>query len=163
MGIFRMNHAFRTALTFLLAAMILLLGVAQIVALPASAATWARLYPEFAALQAPALVIAVAFILCVQVVLVCIWRLLRLIDGDVPFSAKSFRYIDVIIAAIVIADLLILTALILLTAAGAGNPSVLLLGSFGVVVGAGLALLVAVLRGLLAQALELQQDLAEVV
>ena len=48
-------------------------------------------------------------------------------------------------------------------ATSAANPSILLLGLFGVVVGAGLALLVGVLRGLLRRAITLEQDLSEVV
>lgn len=158
-----MNRATIAALRALLALMILLLLIAQTVALPLTAAGWARSFPEFAGLQVPCLVIAIVFIVCVQVVLVCVWRMLDLFAAEGPFSARAFRYVDTIITAIVVADALIVVALALLTATSAANPSILLLGLFGVVVGAGLALLVGVLRGLLRRAITLEQDLSEVV
>lgn len=158
-----MNRVTFVALKASLVLMILLLLVAQTVALPVTAAGWARAFPEFAVLQVPCLIIAIAFTVCVQVVLVCIWRLLDLFTTEGSFSDRAFRYIDVIIASIVIADLLIVVAAVLLLATGAANPSTLLLGLFGIVVGGGLALLVRVLRGLLRRALDLQHDLSEVV
>ncbi|CAN7313473.1 DUF2975 domain-containing protein [Microbacterium sp. LjRoot45] len=158
-----MNRATTLTLRTLLAITLVLLVVAQVVALPTTASTWATLYPELAWLRAPGLVIAIAFIVCVQIVLVCLWRMLTLIDADDPFSARALRFITIIIAAIVAADLLLVVAVALLTAGNAANPSILLLGCFGIVVGAALALLVAVLRALLRKALELQHDLSEVV
>ena len=158
-----MNHASTLLLRMLLVTTIALLLVAQVIALPATAAQWASRFPELAWLRVPGIVIAIAFIVCVQIVLVCLWRMLGFIRNDGPFSARSLSYITVIIAAIVIADLLIVAALVLLAVGNAANPSVLLLGCFGVVVGAALALLVGVLRELLRKALELQHDLSEVV
>lgn len=158
-----MNRASVIALRILLSAMILLLVIAQTIALPATASAWATAYPELATLRVPALVIAIAFILCVQVVLACLWRMLGFAGDDGPFSERSLSYITVIIVMIAIADALIAAALLLLATANAANPSILLLGCFGIVVGAGLALLVGVLRELLRQALQLQQDLSEVV
>lgn len=158
-----MNRASIAVLRALLSAMILLLLVAQVFALPATAASWAAAYPELAWIRVPALVVATAFILCVQVVLVCLWRMLGFAGDDGPFSARSLGYITVIIVSIAVADALIAAALVLLAAGNAANPSIVLLGCFGIVVGAGLALLVGVLRELLRQALQLQQDLSEVV
>lgn len=51
----------------------------------------------------------------------------------------------------------------ILTTANVAPPSVMLLCVLGVVVGAGLSLLIVVMRGLLRNARQLQQDLAEVV
>ena len=158
-----MNRASVLALRMLLSAMILLLVVAQVFALPATAAAWATAYPDLAWLRLPALMIAIGFILCVQIVLGCLWRMLGFAEEDGPFSARSLSYITVIIVMIAVADALIALALVLLAAAGAANPSILLLGLFGIVVGAGLALLVGVLRELLRQALRLQHDLSEIV
>ncbi len=158
-----MGRASTIALRVLLIATIVLLLIAQLVALPVTATAWATLYPELAWLHVPGLIIAIAFIMCVQVVLVCLWRMLGFVGDDGPFSPRSLGYITTIILAIAVADLLLVAALVLLGIAGAANPSILLLGSFGVVVGAALALLVGVLRELLRKALELQQDLSEVV
>jgi hypothetical protein len=158
-----MNQLTTAVLRMLLVAMIALLLVAQVFALPATASSWAQQFPDLAWLRVPGLFVAIAFIVCVQVVLACLWRMLGFIRSDGPFSSRSLRYITVVVVFIVIADLLIGVALVLLAAAHAANPSVLLLGCFGMVVGAGLALLVVVLRELLRRALELQHDLSEVV
>lgn len=158
-----MNPLTTALLRILLLAMIALLLVAQIFALPATAASWARQFPDLAWLRIPGLVVAVAFIVCVQVVLACLWRMLGFIRSDGPFSSRALGYITAVVVFIVVADLLIGVALVLLASANAANPSVLLLGCFGMVVGAGLALLVVVLRELLRRALELQHDLSEVV
>lgn len=158
-----MNSAVVTLLRILLVATIILLVVAQLFALPETADTWAGLYPQLAWLRTPGLIIAVAFIVCVQVVLACLWRMLGIVAEDGPFSQRSLGYITVIIAAIIAADLLIVAAILLLAAAQALNPSILLLGGFGVVVGAVLALLVGVMRTMLRRALDLQHDLSEVV
>lgn len=158
-----MNRLSVIALRALLAATIALLVVAQLFALPATATTWAAVYPDLSWLRVPGLVIAIAFIVCVQIVLVCLWRMLGFVEEDGPFSSRSLRDITVIIVAIVVADLLLVLALVLLGIGNAANPSIMLLGCFGVVVGAALALLVGVLRELLRKALELQHDLSEVV
>jgi Protein of unknown function (DUF3036). len=158
-----MNAVSTALLRGLLAITLLLLLIAQLFAIPATATEWAQRVPELAWLRVPGIVISAAFILCVQAVMVCLWRMLGFIRADGPFSARALGYITVIIGAIVVADLLIVLALVLLAAGNAANPSVMLLGCFGVVVGAALALLVGVLRQLLRKALELQHDLSEVV
>ncbi len=158
-----MHRFTRIALRTLLALTIVILLIGQVFALPATADGWADRFPELAWLRVPGILIGVVFIVCVQVVLVCLWRMLGFFRDDEPFSERSLGYITVILIAIVVADLLIVTALILLSIAHAANPSVMLLGCFGIVVGAALALVVVVLRELLRRALELQHDLSEVV
>lgn len=158
-----MNRATIFTLKALIIAMILLLLVAQVLAVPQSAANTAERFPEAAYLVTPGIVISVLFILCVQIVLVCVWRMLSLVSDDRIFSEKAFRYVDIIIGTIIVAVVLIVVALVILTIAGTLPPSVGLLCVFGIVIGAGLALLVGVLRGLLRKALQLEQDLAEVV
>lgn len=158
-----MNRLTSVTLRALLALTVLILLIGQVFALPATAGGWADRFPELAWLRVPGILIGVAFIVCVQVVLVCLWRMLGFIRDDEPFSERSLGYITVILVAIIVADLLIVAALVLLAVAQAANPSVMLLGCFGVVVGAALALVVVVLRELLRRALELQHDLSEVV
>ncbi len=158
-----MNPVMTTVLRLLLIAMIALLLVAQVFALPPTAAQWAHQFPDLAWLRIPGLVVGTAFIVCVQVVLACLWRMLGFMRSDGPFSSRALAYITVIIVVIVVAAALIGVALALLTAANAANPSIVLLGCFGIVVGAGLALLVVVLRELLRRELDMQHDLSEVV
>ena len=147
----------------IIAAMILLILACQLFLVPPTAHGMARTYPEFADLVVPGIVIAELFLLCIQVVNVCVWRLLSMVGEQNIFSTDAFRWVDVILGSIVAATLLIVVAFAMLASAGVGNPSILLLGSLGVVVGSGLSLLVIVLRGLLKNAAQLQYDLSEVV
>ncbi|MFD4420780.1 DUF2975 domain-containing protein [Agromyces sp. NPDC058484] len=147
----------------LIAAMILLILACQLFLVPPTAQGMARNYPEFADLVVPGIVIAELFLLCIQVVNVCVWRLLSMVGEQNIFGTDAFRWVDVILGSIVAATLLIVVAFAILASAGVGNPSILLLGSLGVVVGSGLSMLVIVMRGLLRNAAQLQQDLSEVV
>lgn len=87
-----------------------------------------------------------------QVFGVCVWMLLTKVRRGSIFSESSFRYVDVIIGAVLVAAVLtwILAALL---APGAIAPGVVaLIGGAGVVL-AGMALLVVVMKALLRQAI----------
>lgn len=160
---YRMQSRLIQTLRVLIALMLLLLLVAQIVAVPLVASTFASRYPMFAGLEFPGIVAAVILILCVQVVFLCVWQLLSLVRVDRIFSEGAFCYVDVILASILAATVIVIAAFAMLLIAEATTPSLSLLLVFGVVVGLGLSLLVLVLRGLLSKALQLEQDLSEVV
>lgn len=147
----------------LIAGLIALLLFCQIVVLPQTAAGMAAVYPEFAQLRVPGVAIGVVFALCAQVLLVCVWRLLSLVRVGAIFSDRSFVWVDVALGAVAVATLLVVGALVILQIAGASPPSISLLCLIGIVVGAGLSLLIVVLRGLLRKASQLEQDLSEVV
>jgi hypothetical protein len=151
------------ALKALIAAMLILLVFSQVVVIPSVARGTARLNPDLAYLEVPGIIGAVLFLLCVQTVLVCVWRLMSLVRSDEIFSSRAFVWIDVIIGAMVGAGLIIGISLVILALGRAVNPSITLLGVLGVVVAIALALLVVVMRGLLTKALQLEQDLSEVV
>lgn len=147
----------------LLVAMIALLLACQLFVVPGMAREFAEAYADLSHLQTPGIVVAVLFLLCVQVVLVCVWRLLSMVRTSVIFSESAFVWVDIILGAIVVATLLIAVSMATLASANVASPSVMLLCALGVVVGAGLALLIVVIRGLLRNARQLQQDLSEVV
>jgi hypothetical protein len=105
----------------------------------------------------------VGFLLCVQVALVCVWRLLSLVRASIIFSDTAFTYVNIVLGLVALATLLIVGSFITLAIAGAASPSVTILCWLGIVVGSGLSLLVVVMRGLLRQASQLERDLAEVV
>ncbi|WP_022890671.1 DUF2975 domain-containing protein [Agromyces italicus] len=150
-------------LKVLIVVMLLLLLSCQLFLVPGTARTLAASYPELAGLQVPGIVIAVLFLVCVEVVMVCVWRLLSMVGEQNIFSSDAFRWVDLILASIIAATLLIAVAGVVLFSAGVANPSVQLLCALGIVVGTGLALLVGVMRGLLKNAAQLQHDLSEVV
>lgn len=151
------------ALKALIVVLLALLIVAQIVLIPGVATVTAFRNPDLAFLEVPGIIGAVVFLALVEIVLLCVWKLLSLVRTDQIFSPRAFRYVDIIIGAMVAAAVLIAGALIVIYGARAVNPGILLLGVLGMVVGASLALLVGVLRGLLRTALQLEQDMSEVV
>ncbi|MBX3094031.1 MAG: DUF2975 domain-containing protein [Cryobacterium sp.] len=158
-----MHRATIVCLKALLVAMIALLLVCQLFVVPGVAREFADAYPDLGHLEGPGIVVAVLFLLCVQVVLVCVWRLLSMVRKSTIFSESAFLWVDVILGAIVVATVLIAVSMVTLAAANVASPSVMLLCALGVVVGAGLALLIVVIRGLLRNARQLQQDMSEVV
>ena len=108
--------------------------------------------PDYAYLRTPLLVIIVLGIAAIQVVLVCVWRLVTMVRRGTVFSPDAFRYVHVVIGAIV-AGALLMFALGTLLAPNEPVPPgmVLLIGGAGVGI-LGVALVVVVLRMLLAQA-----------
>ncbi|MEV4775738.1 DUF2975 domain-containing protein [Microbacterium sp. LWH12-1.2] len=147
----------------LIAVMLLLLLTSQVVVIPEVARITAIRNPDVAHLELPGIVGSVVFLLLIEVTLICVWRLLSLVRAERIFSPDAFRYVDVILGALIAAGVLISASYVVILANRAVSLQLTLLAVLGVVVSAALALLVVVLRGLLRKALELEQDLAEVV
>lgn len=158
-----MHRTAIVTLKALIVVMIVLVLACQAFVVPDVAEQMASRNPEVAYLQLPGIVITIAFLLCVQLALVCVWRLLTLAGASVIFSADAFKWVNGILCLVIAATLLILGSFITLQAAGVASGAVNVICALGVVLGAGFALLVVVLRGLLRQASQLEQDLAEVV
>lgn len=102
-------------------------------------------------LRAAFIGILVAGILMLQICAVCVWRLLSLVRKGSVFSDAAFRYVDVIIGAIGTAAVLIFAVAVLL-APGDVAPGIVGLICGAALVVAGVAMIVLVLRMLLAQA-----------
>jgi hypothetical protein len=96
-------------------------------------------------------------VVCLQVFAVCVWRLLGLVRAGTVFSPRAFRYVDVIIGAIVAAAVLVF-ALAVVLAPGQMAPGIVALICGAAVALAGIALLVTVMRRLLAQAIALDAE-----
>ena len=114
-------------------------------------------------------VLAVLGILTMQIGAVCIWRLLSMVRRGSVFSPAAFRYVDVIFGAVVAASVLTFTLAVLLAPGGAAPGIVGLICGFALAI-AGVALVVLVLRMLLAQAIardveagQLRSELNEVI
>ena len=158
-----MRKATIISLKALIAVLLALLLICQVVFVPAYAAQVAGMNPEAEFLMVPGDVIAVVFLACMQIVLICVWRLLSMVRESSIFSEAAFAWVDIILGAVVLATLLILGSLIGLMVLNMVPPAAFILGVLGTVIGSGLALLVVVMRGLLHTASRLEQDLAEVV
>ncbi|CAL9279242.1 MULTISPECIES: DUF2975 domain-containing protein [unclassified Streptomyces] len=135
----------------------------QAVMVPLLAADLDDVGGELAHLRVPVLVILLLGIVTAQVVLVCVWRLVTMVKRGTVFSHAAFRYVHIVIGAMVAAALLVFTLGTLLAPGEAVAPGVvLLLGGVGVAV-LGVALVVLVLRMLLAQAAGMRAELEEVI
>ena len=87
-------------LRILLALAFAALLLAQVLFLPALAGAMAEDSPELAYLRWPTLVVAVLGLGCVQVVIVCTWKLLAMVKADRIFSRDAFAWVDAIVWAI---------------------------------------------------------------
>ena len=123
-----------------------------------------------AQVRVPLVVIAVLGIVTIQVVMVCVWRLLTMVRRGTVFSPGAFRYVDVVIGMTATASALLFALGVVLAPGDAAAPGIVLLigGAAGLV--AGVALVVVVLRLLLVQAIDrdaearhLQSELDEVI
>lgn len=104
-----------------------------------------------------ALVILVLGIVAVQVTLLCVWRLLTMAGKNTVFSHGAFRYVDIIFWAVAAASVLVF-ALAVMLAPGDAPPGIVLLICGASLLIAGVALIVLVLRTLLAQAVALDVE-----
>ena len=152
-----------TALRIGLAGVLLGTFLTQVLIIPLLAAETALANPEVAYLRWPYVAGAVAVVACVQVAIVCVWRLLGFVRTGSIFSTRAFRWVDVIIGAIGAAVAILVVMFIHLTVIAAMPPAAFLFLIGGVVSGLCLALLMVVMRGLLVRATQLESDLSEVI
>ncbi|MFF5973890.1 DUF2975 domain-containing protein [Streptomyces sp. NPDC012769] len=158
--------ALRAVLVSLLAGSVFV----QAVMVPLLAIDMRGLDAEVAHLRTPVLVIVVLGVVTVQVVLGCVWRLVTMVRRGTVFSHAAFRYVHIVIGAVVAAALLVFALGVVLAPGEAVAPGVvLLIGGLGLAV-LGVALVVLVLRMLLAQAVardveasEMRAELDEVI
>jgi hypothetical protein len=149
-------------LRILLAATFGLLVVLQTLSFPGQFAHMAREDAAAEPWRWPLTALAAVGILCVQVVIVCTWRLLTMVRQDRIFTREALPWVDGIIAAIGAAWLL-LAGLLVVVGAGADDPGPLVLLTLIVLVAGTAGLLMIVMRALLAQAAELRSDLEAVI
>ncbi|MCX4515429.1 DUF2975 domain-containing protein [Streptomyces sp. NBC_01619] len=106
-------------------------------------------------------VIVVLGMASAQVALVCVWRLVTMVRHGTVFSHAAFRYVDVVIGAIVAAALLWFTVTAINAPGQRDDPGVtVIMGGVGVAI-LGVALIVLVLRMLLAQAVARDVEAAQ--
>ncbi|WP_370325170.1 DUF2975 domain-containing protein [Euzebya sp.] len=136
--------------------------LAQVVVVPAVWARVAERTPELAYLRWPTLVVAVLELVCVEVVIVCTWRLLALVRRDRIFDEGAFAWVDAIVGAVAVGWVLMLATFGYVAATWDGPGLVAALGVV-LLAGAVLGLLVVVMRALLVQATTLRSDLEGVI
>ncbi|TLQ42062.1 DUF2975 domain-containing protein [Streptomyces marianii] len=118
----------------------------------------------------PLRVITILGLVSVQAVLVCVWRLAAMVRRGTVFSHAAFRYVDGVIGGIVAAALVWFAVTAINAPGQRDDPGVtVIMGGVGVGI-LGAALIVLVLRMLLAQAItrdgeaaQMQAELDEVI
>jgi len=155
-------------LRVLLALVFLASVVGQTLAWPGEFAYMAHQEPSLAHLRWPLTAVAVLALLCVEVVIVCTWKLLTMVKADRIFSKEAFAWVDGIVWAITAAWVLLLGASVAVAVTLYVTPELrdpglpMALGGM-VLVGGALVLLMVVMRALLRQAAALQTDLEAVI
>jgi hypothetical protein len=108
--------------------------------------------PDAADVRLPLVVLTVLGIVAIQVTVVCVWRLLTMVARGTVFSHAAFRYVDVMFGAAAAGSLLVFGYAVILAPGEAVAPGIVLLICGAAAIVAGIALIVLVLRMLLAQA-----------
>ena len=146
----------------LLVGAFLLTVVLQTLSMPGQFHHLAEENPDLAHLRWPLTAWAVVVLLCVQVVIVCTWRLLGMVRDQRIFTEGAFRWVDAILAAMGVAWVL-LAGLSLYAVAQADDPGDAVALFTVVLASAVVVLLMAVMRELLRQATVLRTDLDGVI
>ncbi|GII05173.1 DUF2975 domain-containing protein [Planobispora takensis] len=159
-------HALRIVLALLFAGSVFV----QAVMVPLLASDMEDLRPEYAYLRFPFLLIIVLGVLAGQVILVCVWRLVTMVRRGTVFSHAAFRYVDIVIGSLVAAALVVFSLAVLLAPGEPVPPGIVLLICGAALAVLGGALVVLVMRMLLAQAVardaeaaQMQAELDEVI
>jgi Protein of unknown function (DUF2975) len=155
-------HLAVTPLRVLLVLLFVFLVLFQVMSLPGQFAHMAEESPDLAFLRWPLTVISVLELVCVQVVIVCIWKLLGMVTADRIFSERSLVWVDTIVWAIG-AGWTLLLGLFLYIGFRADDPGVPLLLALLLMFGGVLGLLMVVMRALLRQATVLRTDMEAVI
>jgi Protein of unknown function (DUF2975) len=130
--------------------------VVQVVIVPL---LWMDLAEVPAVVRVTAVSIVVIGVLAMQVFAVCVWRLLTLVRRGSVFSTAAFRFVDVIIGSIVTASAAVVGLSVLLREGHAAPGIVAIVFGFSIVL-AGMALLVVIMKNLLRQAIDREDEAA---
>jgi hypothetical protein len=158
MSTYRVVAALRVFLVALFAVLVMF----QTFSLPGQFASMARESPDMAYLRWPMTAVAVFWVLCVQVVVVAVWKLLTLVRKDRIFTDASMVWVDAIVWAIA-AGWVVLVGVFLFVGFNAEDPGLPLMLFFLLTLVTVVGLLVLVLRALLRQATTLRTDMEAVI
>jgi hypothetical protein len=143
------------------------LALAQVRGVPAVLPDLADPTLEREVMRAAMLVVGVLALACVQVVLVCTWKLLTLVTDDRIFSDRALPWVNGIVRAVVTGWLMLLATFVcsyyFIVDEVSDDPVLPALLLLSLLVGAVIGLLVVVLRALLRQATALRSDMEAVI
>jgi hypothetical protein len=162
----RMNRVV-LPLRILLVVVFVALLAAQIWALPELVPDLADPTLERRVMRAVMLAFAVLGVACVQVVVVCTWKLLSLVTDDRIFSADALPWVNAIVRAVVAGWLLLAGTFVcsyyFIVDEVSDDPALPAMLLVLLLIGAVVGLLLVVLRALLRQATTLRTDMESVI
>ena len=157
------SRAVVEVLRVLLTGGLVVILVLQLAVLPWLSGVMAKDLPGEAYMRWPILILAILGLGCIQTGLVCTLRLLGYTQRGEVFSVRALRWVDGIIGAFLAASLVCLATVAYQSFTVGGPPVWTLLLLSGIVAGAGMALLMVVMRTLLEQATTLRTEIDAVI
>lgn len=143
------------------------LVAAQVGALPRMLPDIADPSLEQSAVRAVMLAVSVLGLVCVQVVVVCTWRLLTLVAEDRIFSADALPWVDAIVRAVAVGEAALAGAFVcsyyFVVDEVSDDPALPVLLLVLLLIGAVVGLLLVVMRALLRHATTLRTDMEAVI
>lgn len=124
-----------------------------------SADELAQFLPELVPVQGQLVAVALAFGVCIEVLLVVTGVLVGHIRADRIFHPSALRLVDALVITVVVATLLVIVTLFFIP----GPPQLFLLVEAAVPVGVTITLVLLVMRSLLHRAVAMHGELDEVV
>jgi hypothetical protein len=162
-----MAHRAVGPLRILLALVFVALVAAQVWALPEMTPDLADPSTEQSVVRWTMLTASVLGLLCVQVVLVCTWRLLTMVTHDRIFSASALPWVNAIVRAVAVGWVMLLGTFVcayyFIVDEVSDDPVLPALLLVLLLVGAVVGLLLLVMRELLRQATTLRTDMEAVI
>jgi hypothetical protein len=149
-------------LRIMLLSTLAILVVFQTLSFPGQFAHMASEEPDMAHLRWPLTAFTAVLILCAEVVLVCTWKLLTMDQQDRNFTEQALPWTDVIIGALAAAWVLV-AGLFVVVGVRADDPAGPLILMAVLAGGGTFALLMLIMRALLAQATTLRTDMEGVI
>ena len=139
-----------------------ILVVFQTLSLPGQFRFMAEQSPDLAYLRWPLTAASVFWLLCIQVVIVCVWKLLTLVANDRIFTTESMVWVNATVGSIVAAWVVLAGAFFYVVPRSddPALPFLIVLVLVGVAV---VGLLMVVMRSLLEQATSLRTDMEAVI
>lgn len=135
----------------------------QVAVLPWMSGWVAHENPEVAYMRWPTLTLSNLGLVCVEVVLVCIWRLLNAVQTARIFDPQLFVWVDWIVWALAAAAGISFVTLVYLLATAVGPITVPAFALFATIVALGMMSLMVVMRSLLHKATALRTEMDAVI
>ena len=131
--------------------LLLLVGIGVLLALPGMSSGVADTFPEYAGLRTPLLGLSLAFCVLLQVAIVAAAVLVQRIRSGQMLLRASLLWVDVIVATLALAVVLVVVGFFVISDGQAGSPFLLLVQLVTILTLTALAGITLVLRSLLRQ------------